>query len=261
MALVAGAITVVPFAWVVISSFKPRSDIFSRGNVWFPKALTLDNYRTVFESPILDYAANSLVATAVALLIALPAGALAAFAFSRYRFRGRGTLLVLLLITQLLPAIALVVPLFRQLSSLGLINNTPVLGLIYGGLMMPVVILLMVGFIDAIPTQMDEAALVDGATEFQLFRKVVFPLVRPGLAAGAVLVVIATWQEFLLAVSLTTTRAAYTLPVGLATFQTERTTDWGAIMAMSVAIAVPAIITFWVLQRHFVNSLVGAVKG
>ncbi len=185
---------------------------------------------------------------------------MAGFGFSRFHFRGRNLLLIILLISQLLPA-AIVVPLFLQLSALHLLNAPGALGVTYAGLTVPLIVLLLINFCYGIPRELDEAAAIDGCTKFSMFWRIHLPLLRPGLAAAAIFIFINTWQEFLLAISLTTKADNYTLPVGLFAFQGQFVTDWGGIMAMAVVIALPAVILFAVLQNQFVSSLTGAVKG
>jgi ABC-type glycerol-3-phosphate transport system permease component len=261
LVIVVGAVLVViPFAWVVLSSFKPQGDIFSGVSIWWPRQLTLDNYAKLQHTPILLYVRNSLTATAIAILIDLPVAALAGFAFARFTFRGRNLLMVILLMSQLLPAAAIVVPLFLQLSSLRLLNSPVSLGFTYAGLTIPLTVLLLTNFVHAIPLDLDEAAALDGCHKLMIFWRIHTPLLRPGLAAAAIFIFIFAWQEFLLALSLTTKGDTYTLPVGLYAFQGAFTTDWGGIMAMSVVIALPAVILFALLQKHFVSSLTGAVK-
>jgi ABC-type glycerol-3-phosphate transport system permease component len=260
--LILGAVLViVPFAWIFISSFKPRGEIFNPTSIWVPREMTLDNYRTVLDSPLGTYALNSIIATVTAIVLNLPTGALAAYGFSRFQFRGRSLLLVVLLMSQLLPAAAIVVPLFLQWSRLDWLNSPFSLGLTYAGLTLPLVILLLSSFIDSIPTELDDAAEIDGCSRLNIFWRILVPLLRPGLAASSIFIFVTTWQEFLLALSLATKSAYYTLPVGLFAFQGQFITDWGAIMAMAVVIAIPAVILFTVLQNQFISSITGAVKG
>ncbi|MCC7450804.1 MAG: carbohydrate ABC transporter permease [Anaerolineae bacterium] len=260
--VIGGAVLVViPFAWIVLSSFKPRGEIFSASSVFWPRVFTLENYQRLQDTPLVTYAVNSAVATLIAVLINLPVGALAGFGFSRFNFRGRNLLLIILLMSQLLPAAAIVIPLFLQLSNLRLLNAPGALGLTYAGLTVPLIVLLLINFCDSIPRELDEAAAIDGCNKLSMFWRIHLPLLRPGLAAATIFIFISTWQEFLLAISLTTKAENYTLPVGLFAFQGQFVTDWGGIMAMAVVIALPAVILFAVLQNQFVSSLTGAVKG
>lgn len=252
----------IPTAWMVIASFKPSGEVLSSVHVWWPSRFTLENYQqALFHTPVGRYFFNSVIATFIPMLINLPAGALAAYALSRFRFPGRSVIMTGILITQLLPAVALVVPLFVQWSNLRLLNSPITLGVTYSGLTLPLVILLLYGFVESIPRELDEAAVIDGAGPGQAFWLIMLPLLRPGLAAACIFMFNTTWQEFLLAVSLTNKDTGYTMPVGLYAFIGQYTTDWGAIMAMAVIIAAPVAILFTLLQDQFVATLAGSVKG
>lgn len=262
MVVLGAIVVVVPFAWIALSSFKPRGEIFSPTSIFWPNTVTLENYQEVFfNTPLVPYFKNSVIATLVTLAINLPAGALAAYAFSRFEFRGKRILMVVILVTQLLPAAAIVVPLFLQWSTLRLLNSPWALGLTYAGLTLPLVILLLVGFLDSVPRELDEAAQIDGCSKMRAFWWILMPMLRPGLAAAAIFTFVTTWQEFLLAVSMTIKSDAYTLPVGLYGFIGAFSTDWGGIMAMAVVIALPAVLLFALLQKQFISSITGAVKG
>jgi multiple sugar transport system permease protein len=257
-----GVLIVVPFAWVLLSSFKPKAEVMSMTRPWWPSRFTLENYQdALFRSNIGLYFRNSIIASVITILLNLPTGAMAAYAFSRFRFRGRDALMIGVLITQLLPAASLVVPLFTQWSRLHLLSSPVVLGITYAGLTLPLVILLLYGFMESIPRELDEAAELDGCTSGRAFWMIMLPLLRPGLAAAGIFMFNTTWQEFLLAVSLTSKATGYTLPVGLYAFIGEFRTNWGGIMAMAVIIAMPVAILFTLLHDQFISTLVGSVKG
>jgi multiple sugar transport system permease protein len=257
-----GILICVPLVWVLLSSFKPKGEVMSMTRPWWPSHFTLENYRdALFRSNLDLYFRNSIIASTITILLNLPTGAMAAYAFSRFRFPGRGALMTGILITQLLPAASLVVPLFTQWSRLHLLNSPIVLGITYAGLTLPLVILLLHGFMESIPRDLDEAAEIDGCTPSRAFWTIMLPLLRPGLAAAGIFMFNTTWQEFLLAVSLTSKATGYTLPVGLYAFIGQFVTNWGGIMAMSVIIAAPVAILFTLLHGQFISTLVGSVKG
>ena len=257
-----GVLIFVPFAWVLLSSFKPKAEVMSMTRPWWPSYFTLENYRdALLRSNLGLYFRNSIVASIITIVLNLPTGALAAYAFSRFRFPGRGALMTAVLITQLLPAAALVVPLFTQWSRLRMLNSPVVLGMTYAGLTLPLVILLLYGFVENIPRDLDEAAEMDGCTPWRAYWLIILPLLRPGLAAAGIFMFNTTWQEFLLAVSLTSKSTGYTLPVGLYAFIGQFVTNWGGIMAMAVIIAAPVAILFTLLHDQFISTLTGSVKG
>jgi ABC-type glycerol-3-phosphate transport system permease component len=257
-----GVLIFVPFAWILISSLKPNGEVLSSVHIWWPSRFTLDNYRdALMKTPIRVYFSNSVIASAITIALNLPTGAMAAYAFSRFRFRGRNALMTSVLVTQLLPAAALVVPLFTQWSRLSMLNSPVTLGITYAGLALPLVILLLYGFMESIPHDLDEAAEIDGCTKGRAFWLIMVPLLRPGLAAAGVFMFNTTWQEFLLAVSLNNKQLGYTLPVGLYAFIGQWVTNWGGIMAMAVIIAAPVAILFTILQDQFISTLAGSVKG
>jgi multiple sugar transport system permease protein len=257
-----GILIFVPFAWILVSSFKPGGEVLSSVHIWWPSRLTLDNYReALMKTPIKVYFSNSIIASAITITLNLPTGAMAAYAFSRFRFRGRNVLMTSILVTQLLPAAALVVPLFMQWSRLSMLNSPVTLGITYAGLALPLVILLLYGFMESIPHDLDEAAEIDGCTKGRAFWLIMLPLLRPGLAAAGIFMFNTTWQEFLLAVSLSNKATGYTLPVGLYAFIGQWVTNWGGIMAMAVIIAAPVAILFTLLQDQFISTLAGSVKG
>jgi ABC-type glycerol-3-phosphate transport system permease component len=260
--ILVGVVIVIPFAWVLLSSFKPKGEVMSMTRPWWPSRFTLENYQqALFRSNINVYFLNSIIASSLTIVLNLPTGALAAYAFSRFRFPGRGALMTTVLLTQLLPAAALVVPLFTQWSRLHLLNSPIVLGITYAGLTLPLVILLLYGFVESIPRDLDEAAEIDGCSPNRAFWMIILPLLRPGLAAAGIFMFNTTWQEFLLAVSLTNKATGYTLPVGLYAFIGQFVTDWGGIMAMAVIMAAPVAILFFLLHDQFISTVVGSVKG
>jgi ABC-type glycerol-3-phosphate transport system permease component len=252
----------VPFAWVVVSSFKPRGDVFSSVSIWWPRHFTLENYSEVFlKTPLLTYIANSVVATLFAMLLNIPLGGLAAYAFSRLRFKGAGILMASVLVTQFLPGASLLVPLFKQWSALHVLNSPFTLGFTYAGLTIPLVLLLMYGFFNSIPRELDESAEMDGLTQGQTLRYIMFPLARPGVVAAAIFSFNTTWQEFMLASCFSNKSSAFTLPVGMYSFMGNYVTNWGGILAMAVILALPLCVLFTLFQDQFVYTLSGSIKG
>src|SRR3954469_18911612 len=257
-----------PFYWLINLSLKTGEDLGSSS--LFPPNPTLANYKSIFQNSdftrsLLNSAIISLSTTALALLV----GSFCAYALARLRFGGKFAILALVLSITTFPAIAIAAPLFRLWSDMpfGLPNlfNT-LIGLIIPNLTfaLPLAIYILVSFFKEIPKDLEEAALVDGATHFMAFRKVVVPLAAPGLATAGILTFIATWNEFLLAITLTSSPAARPVPAAIAFFtgSTQFEIPYGTITAASVTISIPLIILVLLFQKRIVAGLTaGAVKG
>jgi ABC-type glycerol-3-phosphate transport system permease component len=250
---------VVPVLWIVIESFH-GSDVF--GSVFSGFRPTLSNYRYIFDhTRITSEFANSFVACGVATVVSVPLTAMAAYGYSRLRFRGRHVLFFGVLVTQILPATAVVIPLYKVWSLGHLFSNLAALGVAYAAFNMALGILLLKNFFDNIPLDLDSAALVDGCTRRQVFWHVVRPLVTPAVAATSVFVFVNAWQDYLLASSLITNTAHVTLNVGLYSLEGATTTNWGAILATSVLASIPSVVLFALAQRYFVQVASGGTKG
>jgi len=252
-----------PFYWLVNLSLKTGADLGDSS--LFPPNPTLANYKSIFQNDdfilsLRNSAIISLTTTALALLV----GSFCAYALARLRFRGKFLILALVLSITTFPAIAIAAPLFRLWTDIGIFNT--LIGLIIPNLTfaLPLSIYILVTFFREIPKDLEEAALVDGATNFEAFRKVVVPLAAPGLATTAILTFIAAWNEFLLATTLTSSVAARTAPVAISQFtgSSEFEVPLGTQSAASVAISIPLIILVLLFQKRIVAGLTaGAVKG
>jgi len=252
-----------PFYWLVNLSLKTGADLTS--NKLYPPNPTLSNYQTIFENDDFVRAlANSAIVSLVTTTLAIIIGSFCAYALARLRFKGKFLILALVLAITTFPAIAIAAPLFRLWSDIGLYNT--LFGLIIPNLTfaLPLAIYILVSFFKEIPKDLEEAALVDGATYFQAFRKVVVPLAAPGLATAAILTFIASWNEFLFAITLTSSPDARTVPAAIAFFTgaTVFEVPYGTITAASVTISIPLIIMVLLFQKRIVAGLTaGAVKG
>jgi multiple sugar transport system permease protein len=252
-----------PFYWLVNLSLKTGEDLGDSS--LFPPNPTLANYESIFNNAdftrsLLNSAIISLTTTALALLV----GSFCAYALARLRFPGKFAILGLVLAITTFPGIAIAAPLFRLWSDIGLFDTLT--GLIIPNLTfaLPLAIFILVSFFKEIPKDLEEAALVDGATYFQAFRKVVVPLAAPGMATAAILVFIGAWNEFLFAITLTSTPEARTVPAAIAFFTGATTFDVpiGTITAASVVISIPLIFMVLMFQKRIVAGLTaGAVKG
>src|SRR5215218_651633 len=252
-----------PFYWMISISLKTGADL-TNGSAYPPNP-TLKNYQSVFQNGDFTRALlNSAVVSVVTTVAALTVGSFCAYALARLRFKGKFPILALVLSITTFPAIAIAAPLFRLWSTLGIYNTW--IGLIIPNLTfaLPLSIYILVSFFKEIPKDLEEAALVDGATYFQAFRKVVVPLAAPGLATAGILTFIGVWNEFLFAITLTSSPKARTVPAAIAFFtgSTQFELPLGTISAASVVISVPLIFLVLFFQKRIVAGLTaGAVKG
>lgn len=252
-----------PTYWLLTSAFKPSTQLLTPDYDLFPRSLTLDNFASAWEKPgFLVHLSNSLIVTVGAVLCSLVAGVLAAFPLARLRFRGRKGFLLLVLIAQMAPLEALFIPMFLLMQDAGLLNKLPSLLLVYFAITLPFTVWTLRGFVQGIPYELEEAAMVDGCSRFGAFRRVVLPLLGPGIVATSVFAFITAWNEFLYALVFMRDKDKQTLPVWLSTFKTVFGTDWGGITAASVMYALPALVFFLIVQRKLVSgATAGALKG
>ena len=253
----------LPFYWLVNISLKTGPDL-SSANL-FPPHPSLNNYKSIFQNSNFTRAlGNSAIVALTTTLIGVVVGSFAAYALARLRMRGKFVILGIVLSITTFPQIAIAAPLFRLWANIGLYNT--LLGLIipYLTFALPLSIYILVSFFREIPRDLEEAALVDGATNFEAFRKVVVPLAAPGLATTAILTFIAAWNEFLLATTLTSSVTARTVPVAISQFtgSSEFEVPLGTQSAASVTISIPLILLVLLFQKRIVAGLTaGAVKG
>jgi multiple sugar transport system permease protein len=204
---------------------------------------------------------SMIVAVATAVIVTLLAS-LSGYALSRFTFRGKYWLVALMLLTQMFPLVMLVAPIFKMLSPLGLTNSLTGLVVVYTAFNIPFATFLMQSFFDGIPKELEEAAKIDGATQFMAFRQIILPLTLPGIAATLGFVFTAAWSELLFALMLISGNNAATFPVGLLTFVSKFSVDFGQMMAAGVLALIPACLFFLFIQRYLVQGLTaGAVKG
>ena len=196
------------------------------------------------------------------IVIAISVGLLAAYSFSRFRIPGFAVLLVAILLAQMFPVATIIIPIFKIVRDLDLLNTYVALITAYLTITLPVSIWMLMGFVGNIPRDLEEAAMIDGATRLQAFIRVVVPLARPGIIATAVWIIVVTWQEFIFALAFTQTRDMRTVSVGMSDFIGQYGIRYGELMASSVMISIPIIVVFFFLQRYFVAGLTaGATKG
>ncbi|GAA1452432.1 carbohydrate ABC transporter permease [Nocardiopsis tropica] len=253
--------TLFPVYFMLTSAFSDRST--SGTGALLPTAPTLDNFAYVLTEGNFDtYMANSLAVACITVVGACVLSLLAAVAVARFRFRFRTAVLVMILIVQMVPLEALVIPLFLQVRDLQMLNTLLGLGVVYVALSLPLAVWMMRGFVAAVPVEVEEAAYIDGASWLQMFWRVLFPLVAPGLVATAIFSFIVAWNEFVLALTFMTQSENYTVAVGLRQFFGQYANEWGHVMAASTLITLPVMVFFILVQRFLVSGLVqGAVKG
>jgi N,N'-diacetylchitobiose transport system permease protein len=262
--LVVVFVALFPVYWMVLTSFRRGSDIKAPTPSFLPTGATLDNYRRVFERDFFWTAMrNSAIVTAIVVVAALLIGFLAAVALSRFRFRGRVGFLVTVIVVQMVPAEALIISLFQVLDGRDLTNRIIGLSLTYLVFVLPFTIWTLRGFVSGVPRELEEAAMVDGASRMGAFFRVTLPLVAPGLVATGIFAFIQAWNEFIFALVIMNRPEKQTMPVWLQAFnEGARGTDWGGVMAGSTVMAIPAIIFFLLVQRRVTSGLTaGAVKG
>ncbi|MDT0265052.1 carbohydrate ABC transporter permease [Streptomyces sp. DSM 44915] len=254
------AFSLFPVYWMVSSAFDPAAD--HRGAAVLPQGFTLDHFRYVLDTGEFGrYLANSAL---VGLGTVLLAGALALFAavaVARFRFRLRTKVLLMVLVVQMVPLEALVIPLFLQMGDLRLLNSLLGLTIVYLAFSLPFAIWTLRGFVAAVPQELEEAAYLDGCGWWRMFRSVLLPLVAPGLVATSVFAFIVAWNEFVFAFVFMQDDDRYTAAVGLHRFFGQYSTDWGAVMAGSTLITLPVLVFFVLVQRRLAAGLAaGALR-
>jgi multiple sugar transport system permease protein len=258
-----GVFCLFPFYWLINVSLKTGPDL-SQADL-LPPSPSLENYSSIFENS--DFTAalrNSVIITSVTTVLALIVGSFAAYALARLRFPGKFWLLAVILSISTFPAIAIAAPIFKLWTDIGIYDTYVGLILPYLTIALPLAIYILASFFKEIPKELEEAALVDGATHFQAFRKVVLPLAAPGLVTAGLLTAFFVWNEFLLAVTLTSSPDAFTVPVAVANFtgSQEFEIPLGTISAASVVITIPLVILVIIFQKRIVAGMTaGAVKG
>jgi len=261
-------VTLYPVLWVVKMALSP-TQAMSLSISPIPEAITLDHFRDVmgatdpqgrwlFGRQLLA----SIVVSGATTLVGLSLAVTAAYALSRFRFPGKQSGMQLLLVTQMFPGTLMLVPLYSILQALGLVDTWGGLVLVYATTSLPFCVWMLKGYFDTIPRELEEAALMDGASPGQVFVKIVLPLARPALAVTALFSFMTAWNEFILAATLLNDAARFTLPVALQRFVGEYKTEWGHFAAGALIVSAPVMALFFALQKYLVGGLTaGAVKG
>jgi multiple sugar transport system permease protein len=252
-----------PFYWMTITSFKSEEQMRSLVSMFWPRPLVTENYDQLLSKT--DFAAwygNSVFVAVTSTLVATGVGTIGAYALARLRFLGRGFMASATLITYLVPPSILFIPLYAQMRNLGLANSLAGLIAAYPSFTVPFVTWLLMGYFESIPEELEEAAMIDGATRFGAFYRVVLPLSAPGVLAAGLYAFTQAWNEFLYALVFITDGRLRTLPVGLASFITGDVYGWGYLMSGAVLTTLPVIAAYIYLQKYMVEGLTaGSVKG
>jgi len=251
-----------PIAWMVVSSFRPEASLFgSAATLTAP--LSLEHYAALFgERGFLVPVRNSLIVAALTTLVSIPVAVLCAYAIARLHFPGRDLLLALVLSISMFPQISIVPPLYLALRAVHLIDTYPGLVLPYVTFATPLAIWMLTGFFRQLPPDLEQAAMMDGASRLRALRDVVLPLAAPGLATASILTFLYAWNEFLFALSFTLSPERQTVPVALTLFRGRYQVPWGQVLAATVVATVPVALLVLTFQRRIVAGLTaGATKG
>jgi multiple sugar transport system permease protein len=257
----AAALMLLPFVWMLTTSLTPSAEILNPSLRLWPATPTLQHYREVVEAaPWLRYFWNTLVVSTASALAILFTSSLAGFIFAKYRFPGRNLLFIIILGTAMIPFESYMIPFYLQIKALGWINT-------YGGIAAPLLIMsfgifFMRQSIMTIPDELLDAARIDGASEFYIYRRVILPLSKPALGALAILAVQNAWAFFIWPMIVTSDRSLFTMELGLAMFQKAFTIDYGRITAGSVITVLPVLIAFLILRRSIIRGVtLAGMKG
>jgi multiple sugar transport system permease protein len=260
-------ITVIIFGFILfppivlfLTSIKTELDALSFPPKWIFKP-TLQNYVNIFKtSPFFGFLLNSVIVASANTVLSLGLGSLTAYGLARFKFRGSENISFWILSIRMMPPVAAIIPMYIIMKKVRLLDTPWALIIVYLTFNLPFVVWMMKGFFEDIPRAIEESALIDGCSEFAVFRKIALPLVAPGLAATAILIFIFSWNEFLFALILTGTRAV-TLPVGIIGFMKETGINWGYMTAGGMLALVPVVIFTILVQKHLVKGLtMGALK-
>ncbi|WP_055563716.1 carbohydrate ABC transporter permease [Streptomyces atriruber] len=263
VAVVIFVFCVFPVYWMFATAFKPTGDIIAEDPVWFPTDATLEHFKKAIDADhFWTMVGNSITVTILAVLFSLIIGVTAAFALARMRFKGRRGFIIGFMLAQMAPWEVMVIAIYIIVRDADMLNSLIPLTLFYMVMILPFTLLTLRGFVAAVPRELEESAMVDGCTRMQAFRRVILPLLAPGLMSTSLFGFITAWNEFPLALVLNKEADAKTLPIWLSSFQTAFGDDWGATMAAASLFAIPILILFVFLQRRAVSGLTdGAVKG
>ncbi len=266
--IIASMIAIYPVLWVIKMAVSPGRS-FAASVSPIPTEFTTENFTRVVGATLNDgtwlfgqQLLNSVVVSAATTVVGVTLATTAAYAFSRFRFGGRRMLLSSFLITQMFPATMVMIPLYVILDELHLLDTWTGLVLVYSTTALPFCVFMLKGYFDTIPTELEEAALLDGASRARIFWSLILPLARPAIAVTALFSFMTAWNEFILAATFMANDTSYTLPVMLRSYVGAKYVDWGAFAAGAVLVSIPVMALFFALEKHMVGGLTsGSVKG
>ena len=262
-------IAVFPVIWIVSTSFKNQFDVFSTEIELIPPEPTLENYQSLFDPAsasggyFWSWFGNSLLIAVLTTLLSVFMAATAAYALSRYRFLGKRPATAFFLVSQMFPAVILLVPLYQLLAVRAGLANTPwALILAYSTTAVPFCVLMLKSYFDTLPIELEEAGRIDGLGPFGSFYRIVLPLSTPGIAVTAFYAFITAWNEFLYAIVFLSDPESFTMPIAVRLFINPFTQNWGGVMALSVIVTIPVVVFFYIAQRYLISGLsTGGIKG
>lgn len=258
-------VVLFPLYWMIITSFKTKLELFATPPTFFPKHIQWANYVEAFQNrPFFTFLINSIIVAFASTFISLSIGTLAAYSLARFKLSGNWNQRIAFWImsTRMIPPIVTIIPMFLIMKELKLLNTYWALMIVYTGLNLPFVVWMMRAFFREVPEELEEAAMVDGATRMGAFRRVVLPLVAPGLVATAIFCLILTWNEFLFALILVSSNNFLTLPVGIASLVSQFELLWGEMAAAGTVAVIPIIFFSMLVQKKLIRGMtMGAVKG
>ncbi len=251
-----------PIVWMFFTSFKSNTEIFALPPTLLPKVLTFEAYHSIFSDPVkIRFFINSYIVAGVVTFLTVTVATLAAYSFSRYSFAFKKTLNLLVISTQTVPPITLLIPYFGMVVALKIYNTYYALILTYMVFTLPYAILLMTGYLNTLPKELDEAVLVDGGSSWTALWRVIVPISVPGLVATAVYTFLLSWNEFLFALTLTKSTELRTVPIGISLLMGQHAFEWNEMMAMSVLGSLPLLLLYLIAQRYFLAGMTaGSVK-
>jgi len=260
---IAALLVLIPVLWMILTSFKDISEIVSGKFSILPQHFTLAAYKNIWKDyPFLTYLRNSLIVVGLSTIIALVVSSLSGYGTSRFQFKGKGGFLAFLLISQMFPAVMLLVPFYNTLKTYNLSDSLTGLTITYVALTLPFCTWMMLGYFEGIPKDLDEAAKMDGCGPFRTFFQIILPLTLPGIISTTIYALVQGWNEYMFAQTLAATQASKTLPVGIGEMVGYYKIMWNDLMAASVISSIPLILIYVFLQKYFVSDLSGgAVKG
>ena len=260
--LLFAAISVYPVLTVVSISLRPGNQLQSTDLSIIPEGWSFHSYRELlFEQPFLRWLGNSILVSTLVTLTGVAMAAIGGYALSRFQFIGRQTTMLALLTTQMFPATMLLLPLYLLIAKLHLVNTFLGLMIFYVSTALPFCVWQMKGFYDTIPTSLEEAARIDGCSQFGAFTKVILPIAVPGLVITALFSFMTAWSEYLVAAQVLQEAGLFTLPLGIKSFQASMSTQWGLYAAAAILVSLPVVVVFLALSKYLVSGMtLGAVK-